>query len=71
MPKLPVISGQDLVKLPIKQGFEFRRQHGSHVILRRGSQVLPIPLHSSVKKGLLLHLLKSMGLTREDLEKLL
>lgn len=35
MPKLPVISGKELVKLLTKLGYEVDHQTGSHIILRQ------------------------------------
>jgi len=34
MPKLPVISGKELVKIISKVGYEIDHQTGSHIILR-------------------------------------
>jgi len=34
MSKLPVVSGQDCVKALEKIGFYFKRQEGSHIVLR-------------------------------------
>jgi len=36
MPKLPVLSGEELLKLLIKAGFRRVRQKGSHVSLQKG-----------------------------------
>src|SRR5713101_4825644 len=50
MTKLPRVSGQTCVSALLKFGFEFKRQHGSHIILRRESpfaQVV-IPDHSEL-----------------------
>jgi len=33
--KLPVISGEDLVKYLAKQGFEAKRQTSSHVVMQK------------------------------------
>lgn len=35
MSKLPVISGRECIKALEKKGFYFKRQEGSHIILRR------------------------------------
>ena len=72
MPKLPVLSGIELVKLALKQGFVIKRQKGSHVILSKGEKLTVIPVHGSkpIKKGLLLQILKervAIGITRDDL----
>ena len=35
MSKLPQVSGDDVVRALQKRGFTVRRQHGSHIIMRR------------------------------------
>ena len=35
MSKLPVISGRECIKVLEKKGFRFKRQVGSHIVLRR------------------------------------
>ena len=46
MTSLPRISGRDCVEALLKKGFQFKRQNGSHIILRRadpfGQVVVPI-----------------------------
>lgn len=74
MPKLPVVSGQDLVRALTRAGFAVHHQKGSHIILK---QIVPpfvrlsVPNHTSLKRGLLLALLREAGLTREQLTELL
>jgi len=47
MSKLPRISGRDCVKALEKTGFHFKRQEGSHIILRRNDPFaqLVVPDH--------------------------
>ncbi len=71
MPKLPVISGEELVKALEKSGFRQVRQRGSHVSLEKGLHRTVVPLHEELAKGTLLGILKQCGLTREDLIELL
>jgi predicted RNA binding protein YcfA (HicA-like mRNA interferase family) len=71
VPKLPVISGEELVKTLEKFGFRQVRQRGSHVSLEKGPQRTVVPLHEELAKGTLLGILKQCGLTREDLIELL
>lgn len=51
-PKLPVISGDDMIRVPGKFGYVAARQKGSHVRLRHPSdpQRLPVtvPLHADM-----------------------
>jgi len=49
MPKLPVLSGKDVIKILSKIGFQHTRTAGSHAILKKvtenGKITLPVPLH--------------------------
>ena len=67
MAKLPVLSGNNLIKILKKHGFEVKRQKGSHVVLKKDSLRLIVPLHPVLKKGTLLAILKQAELKREDL----
>jgi predicted RNA binding protein YcfA (HicA-like mRNA interferase family) len=52
--KLPVVSGNDAVRVFRKLGYEFDVQHGRHMILRHGSppnRRLSIPNHKVLAKG--------------------
>jgi len=58
MPKLKTLSGQDVLKIFAKFGFEKVDQEGSHVKIRRqllagGRQSLTVPLHDEIDKGTL------------------
>lgn len=64
--KLPVISGEDLVKYLSKQGFEAKRQTSSHVIMQKQWRVFSVPLHRELKKGTLTGILKQAGIEVED-----
>ncbi len=75
MPKLPVVSGKELVAALKKAGFVEVRQKGSHISLQK---VTPdttyktvVPLHRELAKGTLLDILHQTGLSREDLLELL
>ena len=73
MTKLPQISGQECVKALGKIGFVVKRQHGSHIILRRNepfAQVV-VPDHKVLDKGTLRAVIRYSGLTVENLIKLL
>ncbi len=65
--KLPVISGERLIKILVKKGFSVRRLAGSHVVLQKGFVVFSVPLHEELKKGTLKAILNQSGLTVEDL----
>jgi predicted RNA binding protein YcfA (HicA-like mRNA interferase family) len=67
--KLPVISGSDAVKAFRKAGYEFDRQHGSHIILRRAElphRRLSVPDHKELAKGTLRALIREAGLTVDE-----
>ncbi len=75
MPKLPVVSGKELIAALKKAGFVEVRQKGSHVSLQK---VTPeaiyktvVPLHKELAKGTLIDILHQTGLSRDDLLKLL
>lgn len=71
MPKLPPVSGQDLVAALGRAGFEQVRQKGSHVSLRKGELRTVVPLHNELARGTLHDILRQAGLSREDLLRLL
>ena len=74
MPKLPVVSGQDLVLALTKAGFEVHHQKGSHIVLKQTVPPfarLSVPNHKELKRGLLTSLIREAGLTREQLIGLL
>jgi predicted RNA binding protein YcfA (HicA-like mRNA interferase family) len=58
MPRLPVLSGSDVVKALERLGFERVRQRGSHVVLRRGSSGTVVPMHDELKRGTLAGILR-------------
>ena len=66
MPKLPVLSGADVIKALERLGFERLRQRGSHVILRRGEVGTVVPLHREVKTGTLAGILRQAGVTQDE-----
>ncbi len=75
MAKLPVVTGDKVVKAFSKVGWIVARQKGSHIIMvKEGSPViLTIPVHKNkpVKRGTLRDLIKDAGLTVEEFCRLL
>jgi len=67
--KLPVISGEDLVKYLAKHDFEVKRQTSSHVVVQKEWRVFSVPLHSELKKGTLIGILKQAGIGIEDFKR--
>ncbi len=66
MPKLPVLSGADVVKMLEQLGFEQIRQRGSHVVMRLGSVGTVVPLHKELKTGTLAGIIRQAGLTQDE-----
>lgn len=73
MNQLPRISGQECVKALGKGGFYFKRQHGSHIILRKDNPFaqLAVPNHKELDKGTLRAIIRQADLSVEDFLKLL
>ncbi|MBI5598291.1 MAG: type II toxin-antitoxin system HicA family toxin [Deltaproteobacteria bacterium] len=67
MPKRPVLSGKELIRILEKGGFKVVRQKGSHVSLQKGNHKTVVPLHDELAKGTLLGILKQCGLSKEEL----
>ena len=69
MTKLPRISGRECVSAPLKLGFYVKRQHGSHIILRRDNSFAQavVPDHSELDIGTLRSVLRQTGITPEQL----
>jgi len=73
MNKLPIISGQECVKALLKMDFYFKRQHGSHIILRRDdpfAQVV-VPDHTNLDRGTLRAILRQADIGIENFKKFL
>ncbi len=66
MPKLPRVSGAEVVRALERLGFVVARQRGSHIVLRRGSSGCVVPNHRELKTGTLAGVLKQAGVSAED-----
>ena len=68
MSKLPVLSGKECVQILKRHGFEFRRQKGSHIILRHSSSkiILTVPNHKELDRGTLRAIIKQSGLDLKE-----
>jgi predicted RNA binding protein YcfA (HicA-like mRNA interferase family) len=70
-PRIPVISGDDLIRALGKFGYVRVRQKGSHVRLRHPSdsnrKPLTVPLHVSIAFGTLRHILRDAQITVDQL----
>ncbi|MBE7537616.1 MAG: type II toxin-antitoxin system HicA family toxin [Opitutaceae bacterium] len=65
MPKLPHLSGAEIIRALERLGFRQVRQKGSHVILKRASTGCVVPLHRELKVGTLAGILRQAGVTVE------
>jgi predicted RNA binding protein YcfA (HicA-like mRNA interferase family) len=75
MSRLPDVSGAELIKALQKAGFIILRQKGSHVSMEKVDSVgvwrTIVPMHREIARGTLHDILKQIGLTRDELRKLL
>jgi len=65
---VPVLSGQEAVRIFQDLGWVVRRRSGSHIILTKDghSATLSVPDHREVARGTLRALIRSAGLTVEE-----
>lgn len=72
MPKLPVISGAQAVKMFHRTGWRQDRQRGSHVIMLKVGHIasLSIPQHRELAPGTLRSLIRAAGMTVEEFASL-
>ena len=66
MPKLPRVSGAQVVRALERLGFAVARQRGSHIVMRRGSSGCVVPNHRELKTGTLAGVLKPAGVSAEE-----
>lgn len=70
MTKLPIISGDRLVKALRNFGYEIDHHTGSHIFLRNKRppyRRLTVPKHIEIAKGTLKSILRQSGITVEEL----
>ena len=68
MSRLPRLSGREITRALAKADFRFKRQEGSHIILRRDDpfgQVV-VPDHREVDRGTLRAIIRQAGLTVDE-----
>jgi predicted RNA binding protein YcfA (HicA-like mRNA interferase family) len=73
MTRLPRISGRECAAALAKAGFYHKRQHGSHLILRRDdpfAQVV-VPDHRELDRGTLRAIIRHAGLSVDEFVELL
>jgi len=69
--KLPIVSGEQVIKLLQKEGFSVTRQKGSHISLHKQLEdesiiLVVVPKKREIKKGTLLSIIKQSGMSREE-----
>ena len=70
---LPRVSGRECVKALANAGFVFKRQEGSHMILRRSNPFaqLVVPDHKELDRGTLRAIIRQSGMSVGEFVKLL
>jgi len=73
MNKLPRVSGKECTIALLKAGFSFKRQEGSHIILRRDDPFnqLVVPDHKELDRGTLRAIIRQSGLSIDEFIELL
>lgn len=70
MPKLPRVSGAEVIRALEQLGFLQMRQRGSHVVLRKetaaGAVGCVVPMHRELATGTLRGILKQAGVRLEE-----
>jgi predicted RNA binding protein YcfA (HicA-like mRNA interferase family) len=72
MAQLPVCSGADAIRAFERAGWIRVRQRGSHVSLHKPEmrELLTVPLHSTLDRGMLQSLIRKAGLSVEEFNAL-
>jgi len=66
--KLKNIKSKEVLKILQKQGFEIRRQAGTHVILRKENRTVVVPIHREIMPiGTLKNIEKQSGVDFREL----
>ena len=75
LPKLPILSGNEIIKALTKLGFIEIRQKGSHMILKKNTQSgdigCVVPIHKEVARGTLKGIIKQANLSTEEFLQIL
>lgn len=77
MPKLPVVSSKQIIRVLQKMGFQNspKRGKGSHLAFIRTdadrTRLVIVPDRNEIPKGTLLAILEQMGLTKDEFIRLL
>lgn len=66
MPELPILSGDEAIRIFKILGFYQARQKGSHVVLRRDDKGCVIPRHKELAIGTLRSALRQAGISTAE-----
>lgn len=66
------LSGREVIAALKRLGYSEKRRRGSHVRLYHAERKkVTVPLHKELRPGTLAEIMRTVGLSREELEKLL
>lgn len=74
MAKLPVLSGDDVIKILKKIDYIFDHITGDHAILikkNNPNRIISVPLHYELKRGTLRGIIKYSGISRDEFLELM
>jgi predicted RNA binding protein YcfA (HicA-like mRNA interferase family) len=71
MPKLPSVSGHEIIRALERLGFAVVSQKGSHVKMRCDGKICIVPTHKEIKKGTLMGILRQADVSADELIKAL
>ena len=70
MAKLPRVSGKEMLRFLMREGFVVIRVRGSHHVLARGEMDTVVPVHGNrvMAVGTLRKILRDIGMTPDEFE---
>ena len=72
MARLPAVSARQIVAVLRKVGFEKDRQKGSHLLMKKGTLRVTVPMHrGDLKRGTIGAIIEQAGVTEEEFLELL
>ena len=72
MPRLPLLSGKEIIRALSKIGYREIRQRGSHIRLAcSGKKSVTVPEYRVVGRGLLRKILRDTEISPDDFDKLI
>ncbi len=73
MPKLKILSGDEVCAILEKHAFHKIRIRGSHILmqkrLKHTTTTIPVPNHKEIRKGTLMSIIRQSGLSKEEFIK--